>query len=312
MVAACERLRRRVVQEGWTPGLDAYLRAFRLPVLEAPIPTAGRLDYEDGRYVIRVQRALDQAGPRSPTPLRPADATSRQRFSIAHEIGHALLLESLGRRPEHLPGLHDPSIWPALERLCDQAAAELLVPLDDFLRAVGQIGCSPRSIERLSEGFRVSSDVILLRFLAAGARSISLWQVRPQVDGQVTPVASVVRAFRAGRAPAFDPGTPSTVLSPDVVLQVASGGRACATTVKVAGKTSSWRVAAIVDGGPPKASPFEPVQLRWLDDEDSVAPAPAPSGRLGHEVQVTLLLLPERFAVEAGPLWTALVPLSRL
>ena len=46
-------------QVGWSPGLDAYLRAFGLRVLETPIPTAGRLDYEDGRYVIRVQRAPD-------------------------------------------------------------------------------------------------------------------------------------------------------------------------------------------------------------------------------------------------------------
>jgi hypothetical protein len=277
-------------------------------VLETPIPTAGRLDYEDGRYVIRVQRAADGDAPRPPTALRPADATSRQRFSIAHEIGHALLLESLGRRPEYLPGLHDPSIWPELERLCDQAAADLLVPLDDFLRAIGQIGCSPRAIERLSEGFRVSADVILLRFLAAGAWSISLWQVRPQLDGQGGVSTSVVRAFRAGRAPGLDLGTPSSILSPDVVLQVAWGGRAHAPSVEVAPGATSWRLAAIADGGSVKASPFEPVQLRWLDDDAADRPSPVSSGRPGSDAQVTLLLFPVRAPADVAPLWNALVP----
>lgn len=233
MRTACARLRRRVSEVGWRPSLDAYLRAFGLSVLETPIPTAGRLDYENGRYVIRVQRAAEGDAPRPPTPLRPTDATGRQRFSIAHEIGHALLLESLGRQPEHLPGLHDASIWPELERLCDLAAAELLVPLDDFLKAVGQVGCSPRAIERLAEGFRVSSDVILLRFLATGARSISLWQVHPSPDGQEAVSATVVRAFRSGRSPDLGPGTASSVLRPDVVLRVACGGRAHVSSVEV-------------------------------------------------------------------------------
>jgi hypothetical protein len=148
--------------------------------------------------------------------------------------------------------------------------------------------------------------VILLRFLAAGARSISLWQVRPQPDRQGAVSATVVRAFRAGRAPGLEPDTPSSVLSPDVVLQVASGGRVHTPDVEVTLGTSSWRLAAIADGGTLKASPFEPVQLDWLDDELPGGLTPAPSGRLGHEAQVTLLLLPERAATEAAPLWAAL------
>jgi hypothetical protein len=188
----------------------------------------------------------------------------------------------------------------------------LLVPLGDFVRAVGQIGCSPRAIERLADGFRVSVDVILLRFLVAGARSVSLWQVQPQLDRQGVLSASVVRAFRTGRAPALDPGTPSSVLSPDVVLRVACGGRAQVPSVEVALGDAPWRCAAIADGGAAKASPFEPVQLRWLDDE---APADQPasvlSGRLSHEAQVTLLLLlPERSATEGAPLWAACAPPS--
>ena len=243
------------------PGLDAYLRAFGLRVLETPIPTAGRLYYEEGRYVIR-------------------DAVRRRWGGPAPANG-------------------------APSRRGDQPAAELLVPLDDFPRAVAQIGCSPRAVERLSEGFRVSSDVILLRFLAAGARSISLWQVRPEPDRPESVSASIVRAFQAGRAPRLDPGTPSTVLSPDVVLQVACGGRADAPSVDVVPRASRWQLAAIADGGSAKASPFEPVQLGWLDDEEPAVHAAA----LG--AQVTLLLLPVQAATTATPLWSALVPAVR-
>jgi hypothetical protein len=308
MRAACARLRQRVAEAGWQPGLDAYLRAFGLRVLEAPIPTAGRLDYDDGQYVIRVQRAESVDARRPPMPLRVGDASNRQRFSIAHEIGHALILERLGEHPDALPGLDDPSIWPELERLCDQSAADLLVPLDDFLRAVVQLGCSPWAVERLAEGFRVSVEVILLRFLSAGARSISLWQLRAPASGDDAVVAaSVVRGYRAGRAPLLDPGAPSSVLSPDLVHQVACGGRVRCGRVQIAMESSPWNGAAVADGGRPRVSPFEPVQLRWLDDESGGdATLPVSLVRGGLDAQVTLLLFPASAAADGDPLWTAL------
>ena len=319
MLAACDRLRQRVVQAGWAPGLEAYLRAFGLRVFEAPIPTDGRLDYEDGHYVIRVQRAYDADGPRAPSLLRPADATHRQRFTIAHELGHALLLERLGAQPEHLSGLQDPAIWPELERLCDLAAAELLVPLDEFLRAVGQVGCAPRAIERLAEGFRVSSEVILLRFLAAGARSISLWQVHqsPGQDGAF--IATVIRSYRAGQAPGLQPATLSNILTPDLVVQVADsgrvqvprvqvadGGRVQVPRVQVASSAAPWRFAAVADGGLPRAAPSDLVQLGWLDDDVPVAPVAAQPPRLATDAHVTLLLFPESAPADGSPLWAHL------
>ena len=77
---------------------------------------------------------------------------------------------------------------------------------------------------------------------------------------------------------------------------------------------AAWRCAAIVDGGVLKASPIEPVQLRWLDDEEPPAdrPVSVPSGRVGLDAQVTLLLLPEHAAAEAAPLWAACLPTSSL
>jgi hypothetical protein len=191
---ACEQLRQRVREAGWLPGLDAYVRAFGLRVEEGPIPTAGRLDYESGQYVVRVQRTRHRGeraaetasskaarpssrSPLPPTELRVSDATNRQRFTIAHEIGHAILIERLSPWPEALAGLREPLAWAEIEALCDVAAGDLLVPLDQFLPLVGRLGISVRGLERLADRFRVALEVIYERLLATGVLSISVWRV---------------------------------------------------------------------------------------------------------------------------------------
>ena len=70
--------------------------------------------------------ATSAGPPRPPTDLRVADATNRQRFTIAHEIGHAILFKSLSERPEALAGLRDPAnSWADVEALCDVAAGRV-------------------------------------------------------------------------------------------------------------------------------------------------------------------------------------------
>ena len=71
----------------------------------------------------------------------------RQRFTIAHEMGHALL-HKLGERLPHTGS--------EVERLCDQFAAEILMPREVFLKQLG----SRLTIERLFE-LRKMFDVSL-------------------------------------------------------------------------------------------------------------------------------------------------------
>ena len=60
--------------------------------------------------------------------LVPNLPRTRKRFTLAHELGHAVF-ETTGRRPK-------PS-W-ELERLCDKLAAEFLMPRDVFVNHAGR------------------------------------------------------------------------------------------------------------------------------------------------------------------------------
>ena len=192
MQRACHSLAQRVAGAGWTPDLSSYVKAFGIRVLEAPITQAGRLDFEPGGYVIRVKPA--QSGPPAHGDLDVAGTHGRQRFSIAHELGHALLMERLADQPTHLNGLHDPQAWSRIEQLCDQAAAELLVPVQAFIASVAREGTDPHAVERMAASYAVSREVILRRFLDLGARSVALWSVRA-VAGSSTLRGSVREAF---------------------------------------------------------------------------------------------------------------------
>jgi hypothetical protein len=314
MRLACEQLRQRVRRSGRTPGLTAYLHDFGLRVEEAPIPTAGRLDYENGQYIVRVQRTRHRgeglatsAGPlRPPTELRAADATNRQRFTIVHEIGHAILLQSLRERPEALAGLRDPAIWADVEALCDVAAGELLVPLDELLPLVGQLGISLRGLERLADRFRVALEVIYERMVVAGALSLSLWRVVP--SGRTGhPSATFLRLLT--QAPVTDlPGVgnvpallPSSVVLPNIVLEAAQHGRAQAERLGVKTGEFHWYAAGL-------AACHEPYRARaaqpFLLEDPGAGTA---GGRLAAmDTLVALMLLPNGAAEDGAPLWAAL------
>src|SRR6266851_6876937 len=173
---ACRGLRAQVEAAGWDITLPSFLKAFGLRVLEAPMTQAGRLDFENGRYVIRIKAAEPRS--RGDQEIDPILLRGRQRFSVAHELGHALLLQTLTDCRELLPGLRDPDEWERIESLCDRAAAELLVPMDSFIAGVQRHGVSPESLDGLAQDFAVSREVIFKRFLAGGARTAAIWRVR--------------------------------------------------------------------------------------------------------------------------------------
>ncbi|MBI4516303.1 MAG: ImmA/IrrE family metallo-endopeptidase [Deltaproteobacteria bacterium] len=85
-----------------------------------------------------------------------ADAKSAQMFTMAHELAHVWL----GHEGEGISGFE--GLFPGdsrIEKFCDQAAAEFLVPareLRDQWRAVGK---SPDAFERIARHFKVSPIV---------------------------------------------------------------------------------------------------------------------------------------------------------
>lgn len=93
-----------------------------------------------------------------------ADSKAAQVFTLAHELAHLWLGETA------LSDLDPQSVRTnALERWCNQVAAEFLVPMDEF-RALFDRGADLRAqLQPLAERFRVSRQVILGRIREAGA-----------------------------------------------------------------------------------------------------------------------------------------------
>lgn len=76
-----------------------------------PLPVSGELRREDGGFVVAFSSYL---------------SPGRRKFTIAHEIAHAIFETS---------GPNCPRSGEELERLCDMIATEILMPKDVFLKA---------------------------------------------------------------------------------------------------------------------------------------------------------------------------------
>ena len=113
---------------------------------------------------------------------------SRQNFSCAHEIGHALLselkielcIEDVEFRTFN-PQAPAIARARAKERLCNVAAAELLMPEMVFKKYLSGFGVSINSIEWLANIFRVSIRAAAFRIAEVSAEPCIalLWLSRP-------------------------------------------------------------------------------------------------------------------------------------
>jgi Zn-dependent peptidase ImmA (M78 family) len=85
-----------------------------------------------------------------------ADAKSAQMFTLAHELAHVWL----GPEGEGLSGFE--GLWPGdgrVEKFCDQAAAEFLVPSREMQAVWPGVKREPDVFERLARHFKVSPIV---------------------------------------------------------------------------------------------------------------------------------------------------------
>ena len=95
---------------------------------------------------------------------------SRQRYSLAHELAHIMLLESdptseeLPKVPRFRTAAAEDEMWRAEERLCDEIAAELLMPEKLFSAEVANLGHSFRHIPSLANRFRTSLTATAIRY----------------------------------------------------------------------------------------------------------------------------------------------------
>lgn len=93
-----------------------------------------------------------------------ADSKAAQVFTLAHELAHLWLGQTA------LSDLDPRSVRAnAVERWCNQVAAEFLVPMDEFRADFDPDADRREQMQALAERFRVSTQVILGRMREAGA-----------------------------------------------------------------------------------------------------------------------------------------------
>lgn len=140
---------------------------------------------EDGR--------LEQRGGRTTIFLRDDVALTRQRFTLAHEIGHLVLAgperELVARRMEGVR-------FSSEERFCDQFAAALLMPSEwirsEFSRADPQLGIARNLADRSESS--LSASVVRLREVLGWQTSLLNWR-RYEGRWRMTTAAALPRGL---------------------------------------------------------------------------------------------------------------------
>jgi Zn-dependent peptidase ImmA (M78 family) len=108
-----------------------------------------------------------------------ADSKAAQVFTLVHELAHLWLGETA------LSDLDPQSIRSnAVERWCNQVAAEFLVPMAEFRQRFDQRTDPRAQLRPLADHFRVSSQVILGRVREAGALTWDEYLTELEVDRQ--------------------------------------------------------------------------------------------------------------------------------
>ncbi|MCY3608275.1 MAG: ImmA/IrrE family metallo-endopeptidase [Acidimicrobiaceae bacterium] len=95
-----------------------------------------------------------------------ADAKTAQVFTLAHELAHLWLGSTALSDVDPMSARNFEE-----ERWCNQVAAELLVPMDEFESTFDRAGDLRSQLRPLAERFRVSTQVILGRIREMGALS---------------------------------------------------------------------------------------------------------------------------------------------
>ena len=103
-------------------------------------------------------------------------AATRQIFTLFHELAHILLRTSgvTKLHDEYINSLADEE--KRIEVFCNQFAAEVLVPEEDFRIRVGQMPLDTEFISDLADVYKVSRETILRRFLDRGRIPSSVYE----------------------------------------------------------------------------------------------------------------------------------------
>lgn len=129
--------------------LEKLLELCNARLVKTEISTSGRLEIEDHGYAIYVS---------------DSNPETRRRFTIAHEIGHIILIEALFHKPELIRILRYPTYWSKVEKLCDRVASEILLPDLHFVDKIKEYGLTTEGIENICNYFGASRDSFFVKF----------------------------------------------------------------------------------------------------------------------------------------------------
>lgn len=235
MRLACTRLREQVGEVSPPIGLKKLVNALGGSIRLGNIATYGRLEAGTNEYVIRVRR----------------DRSWRaQRFTVAHELGHILLLNALARTPKRLSVLRTPSAWGAVERLCNLAAAELLMPQEDFQRQLQAVPFSPAGILSLYDRYLVSYRVLFVRMASALKEStVTLWRHHSREPGDRVALR-VIWKSRSPDGPWLPTGITINYIVPDIVSAALRDGHTANPSLRLEVRGRPDRVHAVASAAP--------------------------------------------------------------
>lgn len=104
--------------------------------------------------------------------LRESWSRRRQRFTIAHEIGHLIIADAIRAHGGILALARQKSSRFAsksrIEQTCNDIAAEILMPRDVLIKAVGGDGATGADVRRLADEFDVSLKAMQNRVIKLG------------------------------------------------------------------------------------------------------------------------------------------------
>lgn len=162
IVARATEIALRAMSDGWAgPPYDPFELARRVG-----IPVVARDDFYDARIRPRQDGLMIE--------YNPARPRGRVRYSVAHELAHALFPdvgERIRNRALHAEARGDE--W-QLELLCNIAAAELLMPAGTFPELTNEV----LDIERLMalrRRYDVSTEALLLRVAKLSKRATTVF-----------------------------------------------------------------------------------------------------------------------------------------
>lgn len=202
-------------------------------VIEKDIATHGRLEIEDDGYAIYVSNKIPE---------------SRKRFTIAHELAHILIIESLFHKPKLLRSLRLPAYWNKIEKLCNIAADEITVPPKDFIEQIKNFGLTSEGIQKICSRYKISRDHFFVKFTKVFKPSaIALCKSQSKKSGKFTPAIVSMRSSLSPVPLKEGPITMNNIMQ-NLIRAAVRNGQAWSNSLvgKVNGKnTTIFRLAVL-------------------------------------------------------------------